>query len=122
MEKTRIKIVVPQELVEDLSTIEGFEIDKTAEESAAIKDFDFNLSALINPENMNTLFNATISVFGFLSSVNGSILLAEKIKKYIKKPENKTQQIRIFTSSKQYIIDQNTAPEVFQELENFLTK
>ena len=122
MNKERIKVVVPQELVEELSTIDGFEIDKTVEEPTAIKNFDFDLSAMINPENMNSVLNTIVAVFGFLSSVNGAVSLAEKIKKYFEKSGKNAKRIRIFTSTKQYIIDQNSNPEVFQEIENIINK
>lgn len=119
--KERVKVVVPQELLEELSTIEGFEIKTTKQELSAIQSYDFNLASMINPDAMSTAVNATVAVVGFLSSVNGSLLLLEKIKKYIKKSEKKQQQIKIITSNKQFIIDKDTTPDIFHELESIFS-
>lgn len=119
--KERVKVVVPQELLEELSTIEGFEIKTTKQEISAIQSYDFNLSSMINLDTMSTAVNATVAIVGFLSSVNGSILLLEKIKKYINKSEKKQQQIKIITSNKQFIIDKDTTPEIFHELESLFS-
>lgn len=122
MGSSRIKIVLPQELVQELNEVDGFDIQKSEEVLNHVQDYKMNLGDVFNPDTLQTTASTSIAIIAFLSNINGAVTLLEKIRAFFTRNPKGGNKIQIITPTKQITINEGSAPEVYEELKNLLEK
>ena len=122
MGTSRIKLILPPELENELNQICGFSVKNTEQVTDTIHDYQMNLGDIINPNTLAATAHASVAIIGFLSNINGAVTLFEKIRGFFVNHPKTGKKIQILTPTKQITINEESTPEVYAELKDLLEK
>ncbi len=118
MLQEKIKVTIPEELLNELQGTEGIEIISAKESHNTNESLALDLN-MLDPDTLLTIGKAFVTVIGLISNLNGATIFIGKLKNYFAK-HKEAKEIRIQTSTRQFVIGANTTPELYKQFEDFL--